>query len=390
MNNIDEFARRAAGRFRHRQQSSTTDFQLGLSQDAVETFIKTCFYASLIPDETRFPSVTLICYKKGSETDFHFLFLPERDLSATEIAKLSHSVGYDSHLCCIANSGKLTLGGLHITVLNDRRDLGYSSFRTANPLKVCIRGPGYIEVSAGDMAMVYKAGKITEDVLLQESHIIRDLASTVSKRLQPDKQSSEPIHDLFNDLAKFIIRLGHGGMILIADSYRSCISSCRKVDYILLQHLLLRYWDSVDQLLASSREIDKLLDSPIRTGNKNSWIVAATTEMLEKSVRSIAQLAGLDGAIIMDYDCRVVAFNAIINRAVADVKRFTFIDGTGTVRSYEEVIKDRGSRHQSALSFVMRVPNSVALVISQDASVSALSHHSERIIASELAMRVLE
>ena len=75
MNNIDEFARRAAERFRAKQQSAKADFNLGLSQHSVETFIQTCFYASLIPDETRFPSVTLMCYKKGSETDFHFLFL---------------------------------------------------------------------------------------------------------------------------------------------------------------------------------------------------------------------------------------------------------------------------------------------------------------------------
>jgi hypothetical protein len=98
----------------------------------------------------------------------------------------------------------------------------------------------------------------------------------------------------------------------------------------------------------------------------------------------------MDGAIIMDFDCRVIAFNAIINRAVADAKRFTFIDGTGGVSTFEGVTKDRGSRHQSALSFVMRVPRSVALVISQDGSVSAFSHPNDGTIACELAMRVLE
>src|SRR5262245_29973679 len=71
MNDIDDFAARVVEDFCRSQQVSQRThgdrFNLGISNDAVEGLIKAVFYASLIPDEGRYPEVCLMCYRKGSE-----------------------------------------------------------------------------------------------------------------------------------------------------------------------------------------------------------------------------------------------------------------------------------------------------------------------------------
>ena len=52
-------------------------------------------------------------------------------------------------------------------------EFGYSSSRTPNPLKLFIRCPGHIEEVPG-IALVYEAGKISEESLLPYSRIMDD------------------------------------------------------------------------------------------------------------------------------------------------------------------------------------------------------------------------
>ena len=71
---IGEFAQRAATEFAERQKTAQEKHKLGLLAPEVEKLVKAAFYASLIPDEGRWPSVTLMSYRKGCEMQFHFLF----------------------------------------------------------------------------------------------------------------------------------------------------------------------------------------------------------------------------------------------------------------------------------------------------------------------------
>jgi len=214
MADIGEFAQQAAGRFLESQQGIQERFNLNLPRRAVEEFIKTIFYASMIPDEGRYPSACLMSYCKGSERGFHFLFNNLLQPSAQEIAKLAHATAPGSHICCICDGGKIQLGGIHVTVLNEMREFGYSSSGVANPLKLLIRGPGHIEMSTGGIALVYKSGEITEANLFQHSNVVRSLAGVVAQELQELTQGTvESLEDIFNGLAKAIVMLGHGGML---------------------------------------------------------------------------------------------------------------------------------------------------------------------------------
>lgn len=396
MVDIGEFAGRAAAKFLKSQQGipEAERFNLSLSQKAVEDFIKSSFYASLIPDENRWPCVCLICYKKGSEIFpilRDILFASPRDISAEEIARLSHAVADNCHIYCISDNGKLTIGGIRITRPYEERYLGYSSFRLGNPLKLFIRGPGHIEMSTGGTAIVYKSGEISEESLLQYSRIMEELESTIGQSMKSYTSGTvEGLADIFNDIAEIIVNLGHGGLLLIAPEHEeSYFSSLTQADSAPLRQLLIQYWNNVALLLDEAGGRANLLRSG-GAGYKHSPIIAANTEMLEQCVRAVAHLAGMDGAIVLNNECQVVAFNAIIHKLGNDPKAHRFVDNDNTNIDYEDVLRNRGSRHQSALSFVMHVPKSYAFVISQDGFVSAFHNPDNGTIMCERGMRVLE
>jgi hypothetical protein len=119
-------------------------------------------------------------------------------------------------------------------------------------------------------------------------------------------------------------------------------------------------------------------------------IVAANVEMLEKYIRTVSHLSGMDGAIALDYGCKVVAFNAIIAKTEDCPQNYHFFDRDNVAMNYEDVVKNKGSRHQSALSFVMRVPKSFAFVISQDSPVSVFHNPDDGSIRCAQEMRVLD
>ena len=391
MIDIEEFARHAVTDFLERQRGVPERYNLNLPPDAVAHLIRSAHYASLIPDENRWPRVTLMCYRKGSETDFHLLFPSRINITPVEIAKLSHAVRTDSHLCCIADNGTLSIRGIHITLLNDRRDLGYSSFRIANPLKVSIKGPGHIEVSTGGIALVYQAGEMSDEALLESGHTMKQLVGIVGPKLQYYADGAvESLEDIFNDIVAAIVQVGHGGMLLFAEEQKKTyFSSYREVDLLLLQDLLLRYWGTVKELRAEAGDMANLLNEANEGRYRNSLRLAQSVERLEKCVRTVAQLTGMDGAIALNYECKIVAFNAIVAKGNEEPGSYRFVDDRGVNVSYGDMVKNRGSRHQAALAFVMRVPSSFGFVISQDGSVSAFRSDDNKAISDERGMRVL-
>ncbi|MCI0680510.1 MAG: hypothetical protein L0Y71_00280 [Gemmataceae bacterium] len=388
MADIEQFAKQVAEDFRERQKGTPERFNLDLPEKAVVDLVKAAFYASMIPDEEVWPSVSLMCYKKGAKTDFHFLFSQPVEVSAQQIAKLAHGVVPDSHLCCVCENGSVSIAGIHVTILNELRQFGYASGRVGNPLRVTIRGPGHLVVSTGGIGAVYKAGEISKEELLQHGEVMGALARDVHGELQPLTHGViESVEDVFNDLAEAIHRLGHGGMILVtAQPKKSHFTSFREIDCLLLQQLLIRYWNRVADLNA-----DPGAKQRMRNGEdtKHGLAISSMVSMLEKCVSSIARLAGIDGAIVMDFGCKVVAFNAITTKGSArpDVK---LIDIHGREFKYDEVVGNRGSRHQSALIYTMSVPRSFAFVLSQDGAVTAFHNTGKGALVFQCGLRLMK
>jgi hypothetical protein len=393
MADVGEFAQQAADLFLESQRGMSGRFHLDLPRPAVEEFVKAVFYASMIPDEGRYPRVCLMSYRMDDERGFHFPFCTPSAPTASEIAKLAHAVSPGGHLYCLSDKGKLVIAGIHVAMLDELRQFGYSSFRVANPLKLLIRGPGHIEVSVGTDALIYRAGDILPEHALQNADVMSALAASVAAELAGQTTGTiESLEDIFNDLAEAIVKLGHGGLLLMTKCPdMTQFSSARPIDCPLLRQLLIRYWNDVAARKPAVGGTANLLGGPYpQASSPRSIAVASDTTMLENCVRSIAHLAGMDGAIVMDYACNVVAFNAIIARSAEDTGQAVLVDQMFRLLSAAEVGRNQGSRHQSAMSYAMRVPHSFAFVISQDGSVSAFHNRADGSIRYEWGLRVLD
>jgi hypothetical protein len=101
-------------------------------------------------------------------------------------------------------------------------------------------------------------------------------------------------------------------------------------------------------------------------------------------------LAGMDGAIVMDSTCNVLAFNAIISRDADATNPAVLVDEINRTLEPAEVGRNRGSRYQSAMSFARRVPHSFAFVISQDGGVTAFHNRGDGTCRWEGGLRVLD
>ena len=79
MADIGEFAQEVARQYLARQESAQPQFSLGLLAPAVERLVRSVFYASMLPDEGRYPTVSLLSYRGDSDRELHLPLRPPLD-----------------------------------------------------------------------------------------------------------------------------------------------------------------------------------------------------------------------------------------------------------------------------------------------------------------------
>ncbi len=222
----------------------------------MEDFVKAVCFASMTADEGRFPRVSIMGYRADFGKELIFPFAEKGDFlpTAQNIAKLAHAVAPGSHLCVLSSQGKLLLGGIHVTMLDELRQYGYGWPSAANPLKLVVRGPGHVEMSSCSIALVYKAGEIRKEIPLQDSDVMNLLADLVAAELAEETTGTkQSLKRIFSDIVEAIATLGHGGMLLAT----KCpdleeFFPVRQLECRLLHDLLIRYWSDMKTLLAES------------------------------------------------------------------------------------------------------------------------------------------
>jgi hypothetical protein len=170
----------------------------------------------------------------------------------------------------------------------------------------------------------------------------------------------------------------HGGMVLVVD--------LAETDLDCLHGLRLKYRFEQDEPSQRYRTLLlEVLEAVSATTNKTSvgWQDFAldestTLERLEQSVfehsRLIANLAGTDGAVVLDKRFGLLGFGAEVSAELptpGHVYRATDIEGRERVPDDFENV---GTRHRAAYRFVNDHPTGLAIVISQDGGVSFVAN----------------
>jgi hypothetical protein len=391
----------------------------GISDELAGHMMTSAFYASLIRDEGRCPKVALsACNSRPRSTIA--LFNPPVTADAVSIAKLAHAVSPSCRLACAEIDGSPMLIGIlpslgfGLGTFVTRRDRSGPPKRSLIPsFKVTIRGPGHIDVLCDRGAFSYRGGKVESYSSILSSRALERLAAVTDNRLATllgrefaSKRDADleyrhariqdpalgellrkglaigelvrkgvkaevptdcRIQLIIAELLWRIAELGHGGMVIVTDRPESPALSYRyPISHRRLQKAMLRSWRS------GAEDVHGTLHVPIA----RSPVTPAAQEglSLTEYIAAMAQLAAIDGATVLGTDLSLHGFGAMIDNSPVDGTQLKFINGIDNIIHQTSITKNKGMRHQSALSFAMREEGVVIFVVSQDGPIMVLEN----------------
>jgi len=203
-------------------------------------------------------------------------------------------------------------------------------------------------------------------------------------------------NEIINSLMRILLRIqnyGHGGAILITDSYTEELSIKYKIDYSRFKDALLNVikytieYDAYSDLIFDDYVNEELSDIPAETylgeikarENKND-----TANELRGAIRFISSLSRVDGLVIFDEELVVRGFGSVIREN--QPPKFVYV-AKSSIISEANLTKLNsshfGTRHQSMFSFCWKNEKSVGFVISQDGDVRAIARVGKRLILWE-------
>jgi hypothetical protein len=177
----------------------------------------------------------------------------------------------------------------------------------------------------------------------------------------------------------------HGGMILVVNAPLEATSKA-------LDCLRLKYRFGQDEPSRRYRTLLLQILEAVAAASPNrsvGWSDFASNasehlEKLEQAVfelsRVIANLAAIDGAVVLDKRLGLLGFGAEVSAELPTPRRvWRALDTEGRERKAED-FENVGTRHRAAYRFVNDHPDGLAIVISQDGGVSFVANRAHEVV----------
>jgi hypothetical protein len=345
-----------------------------LTREQLSLLIEAAFWASLRSDEGRTTRVSVAVAVPGTFHDVLALATPVV-YDEAQIAKLAPAVPRGGCLVVSVSSD-----GWHIW--------GFGRSRPASALDAVtieVTEPGTVRVGVGPFQPYILLNGRSNPIIAGTGIDLAHFLQRVLRKALPaaDILESQAIWReslVLAVLAKTIVADGHGGMLLIVPTetgpWRGSLSPFA-YEFATPDSTIR---DGIRRALSDMNTQGELLqrlsqaDVPADLKNLVTGAVEQRAWYGEREVQAVASLAGVDGAIVMTQDLRVLGCGATIAVAGDVVPRVCmFRPGPG---SQDVVIspleKLGGTRHQSGARFVDANRDSVAIIVSQDRHMSVV------------------
>ncbi len=269
----------------------------------------------------------------------------------------------------------LDIVGIEDEILGDCKEPYVALFRTAsilnpNDLELRILSPGKLTATVCGNTLMLTAGKCEDKSPLFElpnisasaRNVLRD--PTLAVILQPLAQILDTIRNL-----------GHGGGIImlpndtripnppiepkfVVSSGGICDSMTSRMEIekaVMLAHLSNGRQDKTD--LIASRLVSRIFEDEL---------------LLDRKLSAIANLASMDGYVVINAALAVLAFGArvSVNQRSADLDVQTVVQvhsgALPEIVNGSRRLNDFGTRHRAAYEAVDQIDNALAFVVSQD------------------------
>ena len=392
-----------------------TGNRLAVPSALLDDALAAAFQASLMVEEARSIRFRLLLTAPDRLPDagapnqgvLRLRFDHSRALNADELRRLAPAVPFETALIgACAEQGKLRIWGVAHSgpawlapTWGGRSVVPNWSY---DPI-IHVTAPGQLAVRcAGRLIGALERGFVVDAALdvfdsdwlpalfARERQVVQEEHAALQARGSSSPTSAD--HSLIGKVAQQMLRRAiqlvrgarHGGLILIVDTANNPDSA--------LRGLRLKYSLAQDEPSHRYRTLlFQILEAVAATTEKESvgWLDFASNqsarfEELEQAVfeqsRVLANLASIDGALVLDKRFGVLGFGAEVSAELPTPERvWRATDTEGELRQAEDV-ENVGTRHRAAYRFVNDHPDGLAVVISQDGGVSFVTKREGQVV----------
>jgi len=400
-NIISEFSRKINRLIQEHKPIFPNDYEkkFVISDSALESIVSACFFAGLYKDEERITRFrALFCSKNESSalayelaSGFEFFEIKNSpNLEPKALSKFCQAFDYKKTLICVSfdpdcNESAKVFGVLNLghSMENFQRHQGTGSVCSPEKLILSCSEPGTIGVSIGDVPLG----------VLEKDQIILGEASVFSKEVffpifKKQFAGLEKILTLkygikFSDeerirgfwtpyvrnldcILQGIAQMQHGGcLVILPPESKSTLIDIR----FPVSHRGLHFWNHFYQSVQTRYQ---LLFSKDEESEKKNLSLNFTNlrSKLRDYTSFVSHLSQVDGAVIIDKTFNIIGFGAILNAPDVSLKEVFEID---PIRNKTKKVSNLhyGTRHLSALKFLISQPEAVIIVFSQDGGITA-------------------
>jgi hypothetical protein len=365
----------------------------------VQQFLNLAFFASLEREEgapIRF-ALALVDHEMfaGAANPQYWralAFVQQQAATVAAVAKVASAVDrYQTHIAIGCREGTLQILGLIRTGRAYHRfslgEVDSAAGAGCRPLVARVNDAGVVEVDVGTgrFMTIARGAILSSAVNVFDGGRIFDVTArwATQSGLTP-----EIYQKLLRQAIQRLSVRGHGGTILLTEGeswsnvdfrYRLAVPSDALRD-------VARVYSGERLGATAESEVSVVGNSPSREQLERARLARRAVEQHEfmrDGADFAADLASVDGALVLDTGLRIVGFGAHLlfsDPQDVPVKRAPAADATN---ASDFTLKGFGTRHNSAARYCYNVPGAMAFVVSQDGAISCLfraSAHSPLII----------
>jgi hypothetical protein len=393
---------------------------LTISTELLHEALAAAFQASMMTEEarpTRFrllltPAHALALDGEPNRTVLPLRFERSRPLHNDELRRLAPSTPFETSLICAhVEDGALRIWGIAhsgpawLAPTWGGRDPG--SNWTFDPI-IHVNGPGQIAVRrAGVLVGALERGTLVDAAIdafesrwlpalfkhereeVQARHRAAQQGRPVPTAVEPSLVGRVSQH-MLRRCIQLVRGAHHGGLLLFQDeSADSAIAAGLRLKYAFDRNEATRGYRTV--LLGLLEALAESTDKPSIDWSDFEKSTSAGLVRLEQAVfewsRVIANLAGIDGAVVLDKRVSLVGFGAEVSAELPTPTRvWRALDREGTRRRPEDV-EAVGTRHRAAYRFVHDHAGGLAIVVSHDGGVTFVANRDGEVVYWEQTSR---
>jgi hypothetical protein len=361
--------------------------------DSLEHILATAYHASFLRDEERPVTFRLLVAPPSSIVDdvsppmglLPMRFTEARPLDEHELRRMSPAAKYHRALIGVSEREGVPLAW-GIVQSGPRWLQGAHGGRMREPalppaLVLRVVRPGHVVAACGaDLVTELRGGRVSDltlDVFASSwlpalfaaereeiATAYRERGGDViAENMQGATRSAG--QQMVKRVLSIIRAAHHGGTVIFLPSSGEGV-----------QHLSIKYAFQAQQPLSQFRRLMLAILSAQNTGDHTDLdALAELEEALFELGQLIAQLADVDGAVVLNKRFELLGFGAEISSALPglqDVRRALDLEGE---RFVMERVDGVGTRHRSAYRMCAATPGALAIVVSQDGSVRFVTSH---------------